>query len=89
MSKDWRKDFKIVWHGEVPDGVEAAVRADLPESLWGLGKPSDLGFHTVFLDDDDMDGPSVSVWGQKRDRRFHAEYSHETEWVTLNEVSDD
>lgn len=85
MTKDWRKDFEIVWHGDVPDGVEAVVRADLPESLWGLGKPSDLVFHTVFLDDDDMDGPSVSVRGGS-DGRFHAEYTESTEWVTLNEL---
>lgn len=83
--KDWRKDFEIVWHGDVPDGVEAAVREDILKSLTRLKVPSDLVTHTVFLGDD-MDGPCVSVWGEVRDERFHAEYLEKTEWVTLSEV---
>lgn len=79
MSRNWRKSFEIVWHGEVPEGVEEKVRAEMLESLDGLGKPSDLGFHIVFLTDD-MEGPSVTVWGQKRDPRFHAEYEEVSEW---------
>lgn len=88
MTQDWRTDLEIVWHNTPPAGADEIVRRDILNALMGLKVPSDLVTHTVFLGED-MDGPSVSVWGREHDHRFHAEYSTETEWLTLNEVSDD
>ena len=87
MNEDWRKDFDIVWHGEVPDGVEAVVREDMLKSLTRLKEPFDLVTHTVFLSDD-MDGPCVSVWGGVFDDVFCAEYLEKAEWVTLGELDE-
>lgn len=81
MGKRWQTDFEIVWHGDVPEGVEGLVRDDMLVDLTDLSKPSDLVFHTVFLGDD-FNGPVVTVWGERRDRRFHAEYVAEPEWIT-------
>lgn len=88
MVKDWRKGFEIVWHGAYHDGMNEVVRDDILKSLTRLKKPSDLITHTIFLSDD-MDGPSVSVWGEEGDDRFHAEYIDQTKWESLSEINDD
>lgn len=62
----------IIWHGDKPEGVEAAVLKDLEEA--GLD-PDRLIFHTVWLTSD-MEGPSVLVWGEEG--KFHAEYDEVT-----------
>lgn len=78
----------LKWHGARPkrdlDQLDLEVFKDLQLNLGGLEKPSDLGFHHVFLGDD-FNGPTVLVWGEEGDDdHFHCQYHETTEWVTLN-----
>lgn len=80
------KEASIKWHGirVVDNGeLEAMVREDMRSVGIDMRKPKHLIIHTVFLSDD-IDGPTVAVWGRKK--RFHAEYNLRTEWVTINEL---
>lgn len=81
---------RIIWHGRRPARkVLTQTRAELAELLdTGLGKPADLVFHTVFLNDDDFEaGPIVSCWGQRGSRSFHAEVVDSPKWTTLSETA--
>lgn len=74
----------IVWHGEKPEGCEDAVMKDMRDNgITGMD-PDKLVFHTVWLSDD-MEGPSVCVWGE--DGQFHAEYEPRQYWSTSHERS--
>jgi hypothetical protein len=82
---------KLKWHGDLPvDILEAdrIVRNDIEQSLWGLEKPSELIFHTVFMGDgDDINNePIVLVWGEPGDdEQFHCQYHPDAEWTTFDE----
>ena len=83
----------LKWHGEMPDldidQLELEVLTDIKKSLKSLDNPSDLIFHTVFLGED-YDGPNVMVWGETDDNRhYHCQYYTKTEWVTLDEDTED
>jgi hypothetical protein len=80
--------IEIIWHGVRPIEVDEVVRKDLAcKTLYGLEDPEELIFHTVFLGRSMDNGPTVTVWGDPDDPgKFHAEYSHKTEWTTMGEI---
>lgn len=83
MSKN-EAPFEWVGIRPVDNGeMEAIVRADMRAAGVNMKKPKKLVFSTVLLTDN-MDGPSVTVWGQKRYRSFIAEYTPKTEWVSID-----
>lgn len=71
----------IIWHSDVSDEIKDAVVKDIDEHLSNLKHPSQLVFHTVFLQD--MEGPCVMVWGLADDDSYHAEYHEFTEYVNM------
>lgn len=79
---------ELVWHGDYPPSILERVRTDIAEELTSLSKASDLVFHHVFLSDNYLSGPIVTVWGERRDKRLHCEYSETVEWVTASSEAD-
>lgn len=79
QGNGYQGDITLTWSGDYPAGIENAVVDDIRRSLWGLGAPEDLWFHSVFLTQD-MNGPSVFVWGEAGSPSFHCEYCVETKW---------
>lgn len=70
------KEYELVWHGSPgsPE-LEAEVVADMRREMPKLKRAEDLLMHVYCLDDSHTsDGPSVKVWGEKGDHRFHCEY---------------
>ena len=82
-------EFRIKFHGaERPPNYEkvyAQVNAELCDLYDDLeGRPEQLIFHTVILSKN-FDGPTVFCWGDPDEPGvFQCEYSHKTEWVTLD-----
>jgi len=81
--------FRIKFHGERPPNYEkvyAQVNAELCKLYKDLeGRPEGLIFHTVILTKD-FDGPTVFCWGDPEEPgAFQCEYSHKTQWVTLDD----
>lgn len=82
------KEAPFEWVGVRPvdnGEMEAFVRADMRACGVNMRKPKRLIFSTVMLSSD-IDGPSVTVWGQKGGKSFIAEYRPKTEWVSINEI---
>jgi hypothetical protein len=82
----------LAWHGPRPPGdpdrIDLLVLKDILRNVGCVDKPSDLITHAVFLSDD-MDGPSVQVWGKSGDdEHFHCEYHEVTQWVSLNDLEE-
>lgn len=69
-------EIPFKWIGQACQHLEQEIRDELDF----VEDANGLIFHTHFLSDD-MDGPTVSVYGQ--DGCFVAEYHAETEWVAL------
>lgn len=85
MSK---KEAPFEWFGVRPvdnGEMEAFVRADMRDCGVNMRKPKRLVFSVVILTDD-INGPSVTVWGSKGTKSFIAEYRPKTEWVSINEI---
>jgi hypothetical protein len=84
---DWSAN-EIVWKGASPStDIITKVRSEMVADLRDLGKPEDLIFHTVFLDENDFaHGPCVIVWGEDGDDRFHAEYHASSAYETIEEA---
>lgn len=79
-----KKEAEFKWHGIRPvdsGEMEEATRADMRLGGVDMRKPSNLIFSTVILTDD-WEGPSVMVWGKRGSKKFHAEYSPKTKWVS-------
>jgi hypothetical protein len=77
--------IRLKWHGALPDTnmdeLGLTVIQDIQSGLWGLERPSELIFHTVFLSKS-YDGPCVTVWGvEGDDEQFHCEYQEDPEFV--------
>jgi hypothetical protein len=82
-------EFRIKFHGARPPNYEkvyAQVNAELCDLYDDLeGRPERLIFHTVILSKD-FDGPTVFCWGDPDEPGvFQCEYSHKTQWVTLDD----
>lgn len=83
--------IQLKWHGEIPSNaldIEKIILEDMVINLSDINKPSDLIFHTIFLDDGPsyMTGPSVLIWGEEGDDQYyHCEYHLTTELVTFDE----
>jgi hypothetical protein len=78
--------INLKWHGIIPPDIkkiELTVKFDIWHYV-DTDFPSDLIFHTVFLDNKN-DGESVHVWGEKGDdEAFHCQWAEHIEWVNLN-----
>lgn len=82
-----KREAPFEWRGirPVDNGeMEEIVRADMRQAGVNMRKPKRLIFSTVLLTDD-LYGPSVVVWSEKRSKSFHAQYQPKTEWVTMAE----
>lgn len=80
------KEAGFKWHGIRPvdkGEMEELVREDMRLGGVNMRKPQNLIQSTVLLTDD-FDGPSVSVWGVKSSKKFHAKYSAKTAWVAVS-----
>lgn len=82
FSEEMARTIKLEWIGDYPGPeVEEMVRSDIAHSLRSMKAPSSLITHNVFLGDD-LDGPSVSVWGEEgRDDALWCQYQEKTIWV--------
>jgi len=81
----------IQWHGDRPadiDAIEARVLSRLVSDGVNMSKPSDLIYSVVSLTDD-IEGPSVTVWGEEDNNSFHAEYFIKTGWATASDLVED
>lgn len=81
------KKFNIRWTGNtVPNDEEVAQTIlELNEILDNVKEACNLITHTVILTDD-MNGPSVSVYGVPGDTEcLYAQYQKTTEWEALTE----
>ena len=91
MSDDDWTDFDhsaapISWEGSPPSTeIIAKVRDSIRDELFGLEKPEDLMFHTVFLDDNDFRGATVCVFGGEAGG-FSAIYTEKTEWAPITDA---
>jgi hypothetical protein len=82
--------IKLVWdEGEEPpsdqrDEIEEKVRENIRAELLegGLGRPSELIFHHVFLGENETD-PLVFIYGKRRSRAFHCCYDARPEWLPM------
>jgi len=84
MSK---REAKIEWVGPRPldnGELEEIVRDDMRKAGVDMRKPKYLISSTVLLTDS-LHGPSVSVWGGRGSKKFHAQYNSKTIWVTLKD----
>lgn len=81
--------INICWHGApCPDVYLEDLIKDISYLSEDLPSPSSLIFHTCQLTPD-HNGPSISIWGEKGDDRFHCQYEETTEWVTLTPNKED
>lgn len=78
-------DIELVWHGGQRPDLDEVVKADLQLYVFDGLEPGEdypaenICFHHVFLTPS-LEGPSVLVWGEKGDPRFHCDYTPVTEW---------
>lgn len=82
---DWSK-IKLHWYGKPPaiDNYEQLVLKDCEENLCGLGRVSDLVFHTICLSNS-YEYDIITVWGEESDEILYCEYEPKPKWVTLKE----
>lgn len=76
---------EIQWDDTPPPEAIDFAQQELARMMTedGLGKPEDLIFATLLMTDD-MDGPSVFVWGKEGDPFFHAKYQAVTVWRDIS-----
>jgi hypothetical protein len=66
---------KINWDGPPRKEFEPVIRNEIDGLLEnGLACASDLFFHSIWLDDDDPDGPTIFVYGKLNDDAYYVEY---------------
>jgi hypothetical protein len=78
--------INLVWDNQPPADVPAKVIEDIRSGLASLAVPADLIIHVVDLCDD-MKGPTVLVYGREGSDAFHCAYQATTEWVSLDDAS--
>lgn len=81
-------NIKLKWNNTTEDMIESLstlVISDIAYRLQDLKTPSNLAFHTVFVDKS-YDGPIVSVWGEKNDDEFfYCEYDPKSVWKKIQD----
>ena len=71
-------NVNIVWHDEPPslENINQIVLADCARNLKNMKTVSDIIFHTVFIENNEV----INVWGHEGDADLHCEYVAEVDW---------